>query len=132
VFFNSHNGHNILSSEIFNGDDRFILNGFMPEEFNLDRNDYEVLVPESLMSSYPGIESFDFSNGDRFEIDFKVYATGTYVYEDDDFEEVLLLPANDVTYRLFQYTITQINISVYSGNPAKTILDLENTFSSIQ
>jgi len=44
----------------------------------------------------------------------------------------MLLPANDVTYRLFQYTITQINISIYSANPAKTIVNLENTFSSIQ
>ena len=132
VFFNSHNGHNILSSEIFIGDEKFELNGFMPEAYNLERDDYEVLVPESLMSIYPGIETVDFSNGDRFEIDFKVYATGTYSYDDEDFEETMLLPANDVTYRLFQYTITQINISIYSANPAKTIINLEDAFSSIQ
>jgi hypothetical protein len=39
--------------------------------YNLERNDYEVLVPESLMFLYPGIETFDFTNGNRFEVDFK-------------------------------------------------------------
>ena len=132
VFFNSHNGHDFLSSEMFIGDEKFTLNGSMPRSYSLDRNDYEVLVPDSLMSLYPGIETFDFGNGNRFEVDFKVYATGTYSYDDEDFVHTLLLPANDVSYRLFQYTITQIDIAIYSANPAQTIVDLENTFSSIQ
>ena len=132
VFFNSHNGHNILASEMFIGDENFQLNGFMPEAYSFERDDYEVLVPESMMSFYPGIETFDFSGGERFEIDFKVYATGTYTYNDETFDETLLLPADDVSYRLFQYTITQIDISIYSSDPAKTIVNLENTFQSIQ
>jgi putative ABC transport system permease protein len=132
VFLNTHLGNNILSSEMFLGNPDFNLNGFMPTPYNETRDYYEVLIPEELFYQYPGIENIDFSNNQIFEVDYKVFATGTYTYNEESFEEIVLMPADDVSYRLFQFSVTQVSFYVHSNNPARFMLDMENEFNNAQ
>jgi len=132
VFLNTHLGNNILSSEMFDGNPDFNLNGSMPSSYNQIRDYYEVLIPESLFYQYPGIENFDFSNNQIFEVDYKIFATGTYTFNDQVFKDVILMPASDVSYRIFQFSVTQISFYVYSNNPARFMLDMDNEFNNAQ
>jgi len=132
VFLNSHLGNNILSSEMFENNPDFVLNGTMPTKYDLNRDYYEVLVPESLFYQYPGIDSFDFSNNQLFEIDFKVFASGTYTFNNAQFNDVILMPADDVSYRIFQFSVTQIMFYVHTSNPARFMLNMDEQFNNVQ
>ncbi|MDI6452890.1 ABC transporter ATP-binding protein/permease [Peloplasma aerotolerans] len=132
VFLGSNHGNNFLSAEMFYQDPDFSYVGNLPTRFNSNRGYYEVLVHEDHVVNFPGLESFDFSNQASFEIDFIVRATGIYSYDSDiQFStSVLLLPHEDISFRIYQYTISQITVSIYSQSPARTITQVENNFIS--
>ena len=81
---------------------------------------YEVIVPIEMINRYQGLSTHDFSVG-PFQIDFNVYVTGICTYTGKDFIPVTLLPHEDLSYRLFQYSVTQIQIYIYTQNPQQTI-----------
>lgn len=133
VFLASHYGFELLAVEYFMDLPNFnIERGRIPSAYDANRGYYEVLVPSSLVDRYPGLTTHDFSEIETFEIDFNIYATGIYHYDDLSFHQVILLPHQDVSFRIFQYTVTQVNVFVYTNNPQGMILSLENTFNNAQ
>jgi len=133
VYVAGNNGYDILSFEYLSTRDGFeLLKGSIPKPYNKQRQTYEVLIPESMVTRYFGLLEHDFMEDAPFQIDFNVYATGIYRYSEPSFEPVLLLPADDVSYRIFQYSVTQVIIDVYTQNPAQTMLKFEETFRNSQ
>jgi putative ABC transport system permease protein len=133
VFIASNDNQNILSTEIFVNDENFILTGRMPNPKALDNNPYEVLVPIEMLSQFPDLETHDFNSSERYYIDFNVIATGYYEYTGNkNFNNVRLLPSQDLSFRLFQLTINQRVISIVSSNPDRTIIAVQTLFPSAQ
>ncbi len=133
VFLGSNDDRRILSYEMFVDDPEFIYRGRLPQVFNANFNQYEVMIPEDLLYVYPELETWDFENDMPYEIDFRVFVSGVYRYEGEkNFEETILLPVEDVSLRLFQYTINQRNISITSRNPERTTIAVEALFSTAQ
>ncbi|MCR3906335.1 MAG: ATP-binding cassette domain-containing protein [Tenericutes bacterium] len=131
-FLASNNGIPYLPSEMFIGDENFILNGKMPAPFDPIASEHEVIVPISYIDLDPTLATFDFSAG-RYQIDFNIYATGMYEYTDgNNFDHLMLAHHGDVSYRIFQYAISQRTTYIYTNNPQKIMLALEDNYRNIQ
>ncbi|MBE0700590.1 MAG: ATP-binding cassette domain-containing protein, partial [Acholeplasmataceae bacterium] len=132
VFLAGNNDKNILTSDMFINDEDFVLTGLMPKSYDTMINRYEVLVPASYVSIYPNLYDYDFENGETLEIDFRVHVSGYYTYEGErNFNEnTLLMPTLDLSLRLYQYTVSNMSISIYSQNPSSIILNAEDTFGN--
>lgn len=133
VFLGSNEGKGILSYEMFVDDPEFIYTGRFPVPYDLDITRYEVMIPKELLRFYPELETWDFESEELFEIDYKVYVSGCYEYlGEKNFENTLLLPLEDVSLRLYQYTINQRRIAIVSRSPARTTIAVNTLFSKAQ
>jgi putative ABC transport system permease protein len=132
AFLASNNGVPYLPSEMFIGDENLVLNGKMPSPFDPIVNEHEVIVPAHYINIYPALETFDFSNG-RYQFDYNIFATGIYEYTDDNnFDHLMLTHHADVAYRIFQYSINQRTTYIYSNNPQRVMLTLEDSYRNVQ
>lgn len=133
VFLASNDDKRILSYEMFVDDPDFIYTGRLPEPYNPNIGRYEVLIPVELLDFYPDLENWDFESGDNYGVDYQVYASGYYDYiGNKEFKNQVLMPAEDLSLRLYQYTINQRSISITSRNPERTSLAIEALFSTAQ
>ena len=81
--FVSNDGHRLLPVEMLIDNPKFSLIGRLPKPYIENDEFYEVLIPESMLILYPGIDQFNFLTSPMgFEIDYRVFATGYYQYDD--------------------------------------------------
>jgi len=133
VFLGTNDDRRILAYEMFIDDPNFIVTGRLPKDYNPNLGRYEVLIPKEFLSFYTDLETWDFESGEHYQVDYQVYASGYYEYTGEKkFSQTVLLPAEDVALRLFQYTTNQRNISIVSRNPERTMIAIGALFSTSQ
>ena len=133
VFLGTNDDRRMLSYEMFVDDPDFIYTGRLPREYDSNLGRYEVLIPKEFLSFYIDLENWDFESGEPYQVDYQVYASGYYEYVGEKkFSQTILLPSEDLSLRLFQYTTNQRNVTISSRNPERTMIAIDALFSTAQ
>lgn len=133
VFLGSNDDRRMLSYEMFVDDPDFIFTGRLPRDYDSNLGRYEVMIPKDFLSFYTDLEDWDFESGEPYQVDYQVYASGYYEYVGEkNFSQTILLPAEDLSLRLFQYTTNQRNVTISSRNPERTMIAIDALFSTAQ
>ncbi|MDO9628809.1 MAG: ABC transporter ATP-binding protein/permease [Acholeplasmataceae bacterium] len=133
AFLGSNDDRKILPYEMFVDDSDFIYTGRLPRAYDSNLGRYEVMIPKELLYFYTDLETWDFESGEPYQVDYQVYVSGYYEYVGEkNFFQTVLLPSEDFSLRLFQYTTNQRNLSIVSRNPERTMIAIEALFSTAQ
>ena len=133
VFLGSNDDRRMLSYEMFVDDPDFTYTGRLPRDYDSNLGRYEVMIPKEFLSFYTDLEDWNFESGEPYQVDYQVYASGYYEYTGEkNFSQTILLPYEDLSLRLFQYTTNQRNVTISSRNPERTMIAIDALFSTAQ
>ncbi len=133
VFLGTNDDRRMLSYEMFVDDPDFTYTGRLPRDYDSNLGRYEVMIPKEFLSFYTDLEDWDFESGEPYQVDYQVYASGYYEYlGEKNFSQTILLPSEDLSLRLFQYTTNQRNVTISSRNPERTMIAIDALFSTAQ